>query len=153
MCCDVFYIEDLDKARDTLCNHCEAGKGCGIYEQRPKPCIAFHCAYLTWPHLDERWKPANCKFILVPVSPTFLTIRMEKGSPDAWREEPFYSVIKGWAAAAHKKKSAILIRHEDTGKFITGNGEINVGPFDDTQPQSFQFARDKAGHIVKVTMQ
>lgn len=47
MCCEVFRIEDLDKAQGVRCEHLRTGcNGCTIYEQRPDQCRAFACLWV-----------------------------------------------------------------------------------------------------------
>ena len=98
MCCKLLEVAPLEKPRAVWCPHCDQKRGCTIYETRPDPCRSFHCGYLRIAHLDERWKPAKAKFLINDESSANrIAIHADPARPDAWRSEPFYSVIKGWA--------------------------------------------------------
>lgn len=45
-CCRVFAIPLLNKPAGEWCTHCAIGKGCKIYEARPKTCVEFRCVWL-----------------------------------------------------------------------------------------------------------
>jgi|MDTB01.3.fsa_nt_gb hypothetical protein len=44
LCCKLPAIKDF-KVGYKWCEHCNIGKGCNIYETRPKPCIDFNCIW------------------------------------------------------------------------------------------------------------
>lgn len=46
MCCKVMHVPELEKPAGTWCPHCDIGEGCGIYDERPKPCRDFECLWL-----------------------------------------------------------------------------------------------------------
>lgn len=98
LCCKLLKIAELDKPSGEWCVHCAAGKGCLAYATRPQSCRGFFCSYLTHPAFDERWFPARAKFLVHP-SPdgSWLNVVVDPGRPDVWRQEPYYSAIKGWA--------------------------------------------------------
>ena len=45
-CCTLSVVEELNKEAGVTCKHCVLQKGCSIYEDRPKVCKDFECAYL-----------------------------------------------------------------------------------------------------------
>lgn len=58
MCCKVLPIRDgLQKTSHTLCVHCEEGRGCRIYPQRPDVCRAYYCGWRWIAPLPEDWRP------------------------------------------------------------------------------------------------
>ena len=63
MCCKLPEIPSIKKQSFDWCNNCDVGKGCKIYNDRPKKCKDFHCAYtLNFTEL----KPNKCGFFIFP---------------------------------------------------------------------------------------
>lgn len=66
LCCKLFPIDwptdppvgkpALKKEAGVLCEHCAAGKGCGIYEDRPISCAGYQCLWLMG-FVPEAFKP------------------------------------------------------------------------------------------------
>jgi hypothetical protein len=58
-CCGVLAIVDdgLHKPPGVVCEHCTAGRGCAIYETRPKVCRGFHCGWFMLADLGDGWRP------------------------------------------------------------------------------------------------
>ncbi|HWC63864.1 MAG TPA: hypothetical protein VG501_09595 [Rhizomicrobium sp.] len=58
MCCEWLNIEtgEFSKKAGILCSHC-TGRGCGIYETRPKICRSFLCGWRVIPALGPDWRP------------------------------------------------------------------------------------------------
>ncbi len=44
-CCTVMQVSDIQKPAGQRCRH--AGKGCGIYDDRPQSCRGFTCLWLA----------------------------------------------------------------------------------------------------------
>ena len=59
-CCLVLEIKDVNSKPNELCQHCDKGVGCKIYENRPQGCREFMCMWLQMEtvHLDLR--PDKC---------------------------------------------------------------------------------------------
>lgn len=65
-CCVAPSVEEIAKPCWEKCVHLgSAPKACGIYEDRPKACRKFNCAWRTSPHLPSRFRPDRCGFVLV----------------------------------------------------------------------------------------
>lgn len=45
-CCKAYAIPELKKPAGPWCEHCEVGKGCRIYDLRPKRCVDYECLWL-----------------------------------------------------------------------------------------------------------
>ncbi len=71
MCCYIPYIDEptLKKEEWTMCQNCDVGVGCKIYEDRPKPCRTFDCSWIKG-ETPVEWKPDKVGF--------FATGHMEK---------------------------------------------------------------------------
>jgi hypothetical protein len=96
LCCKVMAIRGLNKPADSWCQHCEIATGCTIYAERPAGCRTFNCRYLLDPALGEEWKPSVSKLVIVPGGDRVL-VHVDHEHPEAWRREPYYSIIKQWS--------------------------------------------------------
>jgi hypothetical protein len=45
-CCRIMAVREIDKPRLVRCPHL-AGRGCGVYAERPTSCAAFKCGWLS----------------------------------------------------------------------------------------------------------
>ena len=46
-CCRVFAIAEMpEKKAGDWCKHCAVGKGCKVYDERPRTCEEFSCLWL-----------------------------------------------------------------------------------------------------------
>lgn len=98
LCCKLPRIEELEKPAGAWCRNCAIGKGCKIYDTRPQSCRGFFCSWLTHAAFDERWFPARAKLLVHPSQDgSWLNVLVDPARPDAWRQEPYYTEIKGWA--------------------------------------------------------
>lgn len=50
------------------CHFVSTDQGCTIYDDRPKLCRIFECAWLTDPTVPEELKPDNSNLIILPGS-------------------------------------------------------------------------------------
>jgi hypothetical protein len=99
----VLAIDELDKPEGVLCRHCESGRGCGIYPDRPVSCRGFYCGYLALPFVAQHWFPDDCGMVVFPLSADKrLAVHVDPANPDAWRAEPFHSDLRKWAVAAEQ---------------------------------------------------
>lgn len=97
MCCKALGIPELHKPMGVWCPHVLKGRGCGIYEQRPQPCRLFECLWLTT-DLPDYWKPDRSKMVVVgEETGTLVSVLVDAGYSDAWRKQPYYDDIKGFA--------------------------------------------------------
>src|SRR5690242_7260783 len=95
LCCKLIGVTALGKPAGAWCVHCERSKGCAIYETLPEDCRTFNCGYIYMPNLDERWKPAVCKFVLsTDETESHVKIVVDPDRPGVWRKEPYYSAFK-----------------------------------------------------------
>ena len=63
MCCYIPGINEptLQKKEWVMCQNCDVGVGCKIYEDRPKPCRTFDCSWIKGETPIE-WKPDKVGF-------------------------------------------------------------------------------------------
>lgn len=83
-CCKLLAIDqpNLKKAKDVLCEH-NTGRGCGIYNDRPKVCRAWYCVWHRIDVLPEETRPDRLGVMFelcTPLAPeTMLTTRYIRG--------------------------------------------------------------------------
>jgi hypothetical protein len=99
MCCKLYEIPSLAKPENTWCTHCDTGKGCTVYETRPRECRDFFCHYRIDANVPEHWKPSRCHMALrSDASGTHIIVTVDPKRAAAWREAPYYRDLKAWAA-------------------------------------------------------
>jgi hypothetical protein len=66
LCCDLFPIEELDKAANEKCKFCD--KGCTIHGDHPKACKEFECMYVQMENIPVELRPDKCHVIFEKMS-------------------------------------------------------------------------------------
>jgi hypothetical protein len=94
-CCTLLEVTDVGKPANEWCKHCDAGKGCTIYDDRPQMCRSFSCAWLQG-HLDDEWYPERAGMV-VHFSQDAVNVQVDSSYPDRWREEPYFSKLSEWS--------------------------------------------------------
>ncbi len=93
-CCNVYFIPELDKPKNTWCPHVSDTCGCRIWPDRPKTCSAFFCLWTLDPRFDERWKPELAGFVMSTIeNGSQLQVVVDTDFPEAWRREPYLSTL------------------------------------------------------------
>jgi hypothetical protein len=108
LCCKVMAIEEFAKPANSWCRHCEPGRGCMMYADRPAECVSFSCVWLINDLLDEHWKPNKSKLVLT-TSEDGIEIRCDPGFPNAWRKEPYGSEIREWAITGESNDMTVVV--------------------------------------------
>ena len=108
MCCKLMAVVELSKPDGRWCSHCEIGKGCKIYVERPASCRDFYCVYLENPTLQEHWKPSHSRMV-VTRQPFRINVAVDPQRPDAWRKEPYYADLKKWAVTFARQETTIVV--------------------------------------------
>ena len=143
MCCKLLYIEELAKPPGQWCPHVVQGKGCGIYETRPRPCRAFSCHWIKLEALDDRWRPDRCGFLLWWVSETVLMVVVEPTKPDAWKRQPFYGQLKEWSKTALTGVGMVVVKVRNNATVLLPHRDVFVGDVGTDDKVSVGF--DKTG--------
>jgi hypothetical protein len=133
LCCKVLAVHGVPKPKRQWCQHCSAGKGCAIYDERPQDCRDFHCMYVTNAALGAHWFPAHSKMILCsdPTIPR-IEIHVDEGRADAWRKEPYYSEIKAWSRAALAADGQVMICLPDRTIVVLPHKDVDLGKLEET---------------------
>ena len=97
MCCKLLSAPSLGKPPRKWCTHFRRGKGCDIYEDRPTECRGFNCGWLLTPALSDEWRPDRAGFLLHQDAGRVI-VEVDPSTPQAWKKEPFQTVLRGWAA-------------------------------------------------------
>jgi len=128
LCCKLLGIPELGKAKNEWCKYCEIGSGCRIYDERPAPCREFLCGYLSWEMTGEHWFPARSKMVIAPeYDGERLVIHVDPARPNAWREQPYYSDIKTWAALAARDLRQIVVSIGNRSIVILPEEDVDLG--------------------------
>ena len=101
MCCRVYAIPQLDKPAGKWCQHCDIGKGCRVYETRPKLCVDYECLWLMSQSRDDprqrlapELRPDRSKVVFsTTTDPTIMAAITMPGLSDAWRKGPARQLI------------------------------------------------------------
>lgn len=134
LCCKVLSITAIAKPQGQWCVHCEVGRDCKIYETRPEECRSFYCGFLTWSTMEEHWFPARSKMVVVSeLEGNRIAIHVDQGRPSAWRQEPYYSEIKHWAAVAIRQKLQVVVCIGKRAIVIFPDREVDLGIIDDDE--------------------
>jgi hypothetical protein len=146
LCCKVLAIAALDKPRATWCTHCDVKAGCRIHGQHPSECQTFYCGYLTNAELGEHWKPTRSKMVLAyeELHAPRLSVHVDPGRPNAWREEPYYAQIKRWAAAAAAKRGQVIVWQGRQTIAVLPDREKDLG---EVRPDQFIVTSAKPGAL------
>lgn len=143
MCCKLLGVGELKKRANDWCTHCNIGKGCSIYEQRPPTCQEFACLYRFAQKAPLALRPDKSKVVLAPsTNPNVICAHVDPGTPDAWKKEPVHSQIKEFAEAGF----LVVISHGDTlekvtlkriGPGVVGKRTVTMTPPDENGMQWF----------------
>ena len=91
-CCRIMAVSELQKPKNTLCGHCDVGKGCRIYQDRPTSCQSFRCLWLqaqdSFPPLPLNLRPDKSKVVLhVSADEKSIVAKVDPKYPNAWKEK------------------------------------------------------------------
>ncbi len=145
MCCKLYAVPPMQKAADVWCRECAPGRGCKIWENRPKFCADFHCHYILDPNIGPDWRPDVCKFIMNFQTATTLWVKVDPAHKLAWRREPYYSVIKRWSTDFIAAGGYILVGDSINLYCVTPNDDEIVGRYG--QPVNFRVETTQVGAV------
>ncbi len=81
-CCRVMGVVEIGKPAQAWCPHCERGKGCGIYTDRPPTCAGFRCGWLA-NDLSTELRPDRCHVLLVLTDDEDIVAKVDPVYPEA----------------------------------------------------------------------
>lgn len=95
LCCKILSVLDLEKPPMTWCEHCDIGKGCRIYDQRPESCQAFNCMWLINEWMPDEMRPDRCKIVFESLYGTKVILAMlNEGADNAHERQPVAALIE-----------------------------------------------------------
>lgn len=128
LCCKLLGIGALDKRAGAWCSKCAPPNGCTIYDTRPTECREFSCAWLDSPTLSEEWKPARSKIVLYAIDGgARLIAHVDPGSPNVWREQPFYDQLKSWSRRGIRSGPSVVVRIDNRLIAILPDRDVDLG--------------------------
>jgi hypothetical protein len=146
MCCKVLGVDappDFSKPPDTACAHCKPGRGCAIYDDRPKPCRNFVCHWLVDSSLDDQWYPAKSHIVISvssrPEENAAFIVEVDRDRPGRWLQQPYFEVIsqlaitfRGTTVRAGKRWFGIIplkvAKHPEDVRITTRFGPMHLRP-------------------------
>jgi hypothetical protein len=126
LCCKVMAIEQFWKPAGQWCGHCQPGKRCRIYDNRPTECQAFNCLWLVDPRLGAHWKPSVSRLVLT-TSEDGIEIRCDPDTPAAWRKEPYRGEIEKLAVSGEQHDVTVLVISGADMTLVTPGREFHLG--------------------------
>jgi hypothetical protein len=128
LCCQVPAIPELDKPAGIMCVHAVAGKGCTIRAHRPRTCHQFFCGWRLDPNLGAEWKPDVSGFFLsISLHYSAMMLSVDPARPLAWKQEPYYSRLKVWAARAFAENKRIVAFVSGEATVVLPDRDVPIG--------------------------
>ncbi len=128
MCCKSFDIAELSKAAGKMCNNCNPGKGCKIWDVRPKTCQDFFCQWILEKRYPDNWRPDIAKFIMkYSDDGRIFAVVLDKQYRDHWKKEPYYSFFKKHSAALLQENKYLMIGDSVNQILILPEEDVIIG--------------------------
>jgi hypothetical protein len=144
LCCRLLDVQEL-KPTGEWCPHCKPGAGgCTIYQKRPPVCRNYACAWLMNSELNDLWFPAYARIVVdgayypdqEPTSAINAMMRFHvcPHTPDRWREEPYYGVIKSCSLRGLRGYEGdhwftiVTVGHHHPGFLVLPHREVECQP-------------------------
>src|SRR5215204_5290339 len=110
------------------CSRSRPGRGCGIHATRPDHCRAFYCLWMTQGWLGSEWKPERSKMVLtIDPDTKFLMVQVDPGNAGAWRQEPYRSHLKQFAASWLKLRRHVVVFVNKTATVVLPDRDVAIG--------------------------
>jgi hypothetical protein len=150
LCCKVLAVDQLKKPMGAWCPHHGAGAGCTIHATRPHACRTFDCVWLMDPEMPQRFRPDRTKVVLdQDAAGRRLIARCDPANPRAWRRDPIYAALKGYAADSWGSGRIVLAVAGRRVWVITPTSDLDIGELD---PHSELKVTERPDGTVEVTV-
>ncbi len=134
LCCQVLEIPELAKPAGQVCVHVVAGRGCGVYADRPAPCRTFTCGWLATAALGEVWRPDVAGFLIRDERDLgHICIDVDPARPGAWRAAPYLEQVTAWSRMVWERTGCLLIYDGERTTVVFPEEEIDIGRFGNDQ--------------------
>lgn len=64
LCCKLVPVKELDKSAGERCRHQRVGKGCTIYDRRPRNCRIWSCRWLIGEDTADLRRPDRAHYVI-----------------------------------------------------------------------------------------
>lgn len=146
-CCKVMAVSELGKPAGAACLHVRAGRGCGIYAERPQGCRTFECVWLMDPEMPHRFRPDQTKVMLDrDHEGRRLIARCDPANPLAWRRNPIHAALKGYAQDHWGTGRIVMAVAGRRAWVITPKEDIDLGEIDPAA--RIEVVEDAEGRVV-----
>jgi hypothetical protein len=103
LCCRTAGVEELSKPAGAWCGHCDKGRGCRIYPERPASCREFACTWLAvrleGGDIPDELRPDRCHVVLFEAGERMVMAQVNPAYPDAWRKGAAMRMLADYAAS------------------------------------------------------
>ena len=157
-CCTLLEVTDVGKSMNEWCKHCDAGKGCTIYDSRPQMCRSFNCAWLQG-YLDDDWFPEKAGMV-VHFSQDAVNVQVDPGFPDRWRQEPYFSKLCEWSLKGirmdgNRSYATVVVAGSDKflllGRTVVPDPTLFGTAFLPVAPETFRYWKAKSPeHLLRL---
>jgi Fe-S-cluster containining protein len=121
-------IDVLRKPAAVWCKHCDLGKGCSIYDDRPQVCRDFYCAYRHFADLGEEWRPSNCRMVVTfEKASNRINVAVDASRAGSWGQPPFFWQIMFWALCALRRRGHLIVWEGLEAIVVLPDREVNLG--------------------------
>lgn len=115
LCCKIVSVLELEKPTMTWCEHCDIGRGCKIYDQKPESCRTFNCMWLLNTWMEESLRPDRCKVVFETCYGTKVILALlNEGNDDAHLKQPVAGLIEH--IVGRLKYSVIVVKSGMAGR-------------------------------------
>jgi hypothetical protein len=133
LCCKVNGVPELEKPVGEWCKHCEVGKGCKIYADRPEVCAKWYCGWRTVPFLGDVWYPASARMVANVIrkeNHLLMVFCVDRGMRNRWKEPPWNERLRRLARVGMEKSVPVFVIHVDDGQrwIMLPNGPVKWAP-------------------------
>src|SRR4030095_7963556 len=112
LCCRLERVPQLNKRPGDWCIHCNVGKGCKIYSDRPSVCREFRCLWLDDLTMSDAMRPDHVGIYLARTSDCFKAC-VDSGVD--WTEGPAAAVIHHASTKGH-----VIVHRRRKINFVCG---------------------------------
>jgi Fe-S-cluster containining protein len=139
-CCRILAVTELQKPKNTLCQHCHVGIGCKIYDDRPASCRSFRCLWLQMqdsaPRMPLSMRPDKCKVVLhTTPDEKNIVAKVDPNYPMAWQEKEMAALLTQMSdkvfVLVDNGKRYWLVRNRDAR-------EVRMSTADETGTEYFE---------------
>jgi Fe-S-cluster containining protein len=91
-------VEEINKAGNVWCEHCQIASGCKIYAERPKSCQVYECVWLKTQTLEKpiplALRPDRSKVVIGTTNAgEEIMLYVTPDRPDAWQQKDFSPLL------------------------------------------------------------